>query len=278
MVPSGLPTDMPPRTQSNSGFTIPEMLAVVAIITIILAILMPNLGRGRDVARKAICASNLHQQGMAMINYTVNTNYYPGHAAASQSGKVMGVWPTRMRVYGGDINMFNCPSAPLGFQWKMVTGSPGGVFATESDARRWDYKVGERLLIVGGGEGMPFTYGYNDWGAYNVLANPQRGLGADLNFSYNTGELRKTLVVAPSAMIAMADNVNDGNWDFNIDPTNPSEGVGKLHFDGANAAFADAHVEWELQSKWMNVNTGNAEGQEMNRKWNNHNKFTADQN
>lgn len=265
------------RLHHPRGFTVPELLAVVAVIMIILSILMPSLGKGRDAARKSICASNLHQQGLAMINYTVNTNYYPGHAAAI-NGHVSGVWPTRMRVYGNDINMFNCPSAPAGFAWRSVIGTPGGVYAQQDAVNKWGYKLGERLLVVGGGSGMPFTYGYNDWGAYNVLTNPQRGLGADLNFSYNTPELKKFLVVAPSNMIAIADNVNDGNWDYNIDPTNPSEGVGKLHFEGANTLFCDGHVEWELQSKWMNVNTATTAGQEMNRRWNNHNKHTADQN
>lgn len=259
------------------GFTVPELLAVVAVIMIVMSILLPSLGRGRDVARKAICASNLHQQGVAMINYTINTQHYPGHAAA-MNGHIAAVWPTRMRLYGDGVGMFNCPSAPTGFQWKIVTGAPGGVYAAQEQVAQWGYKLGERLLVVGGGSGMPFTYGYNDWGRWNTLKNPQRGLGGDLNFGYVVPELRKSLVAAASNMIAIADNVNDANWDFNLDPTNPSEGVGKLHFDGSNVLFADGHVEWELATKWMDVNTATTAGQEMSRRWNNHNKHTADQN
>jgi prepilin-type processing-associated H-X9-DG protein len=255
------------------------MLAVVAIIVIILSILLPNLGRSRDVARKVICQSNLHQQGVAMIAYGANTQHYPGHAIISQAGKLTAAWPTRMRVYGDDVGMFNCPSAPSAFQWKLVIGAPGGVNAMQEDMARIGYKLGERLLIINGGEGMPFTYGYNDWGSWNTLKNPQRGLGGDLWWGgFSVPELRKTLVAAPSNMIAIADNVNDGNWDFNIDPTNPSEGVGKLHFDGANVLFADGHTEWELTTKWMNVNTGTTDGQTMGARWNNHNKYTSDQN
>jgi prepilin-type N-terminal cleavage/methylation domain-containing protein/prepilin-type processing-associated H-X9-DG protein len=270
------------RVHSSRGFSVPEVLAVVAVITIIMSILMPNLGRGRDVARKVVCASNLHQQGLAMINYTVETRHYPGHAAASQHGKVMGVWPTRVRVFTRDIGVFNCPSAPAGFQWKEIFGAPGGVYATQDDVTRWNYKLGERLLIVGGGEGMPFTYGYNDWGSGNgagnvILTNPQRGLGGDLNFSFNQPELKKYKVVAPSDMIAISDNVNDGNWDYNIDPWNPTEGVGKLHFEGANTLFCDGHTEWELQSKWMNVQHSTQAGKDMAKRWNNHNKETGDQ-
>lgn len=258
------------------AFTVPELLAVVAIIMVVMSILLPTMGQGRDIARKAICASNLHQQGLAMINYTINTQHYPGHAAR-MNGHIAAVWPTRIRLYGDGVGMFNCPSAPPGFQWRVVTGAPGGVYATKEQVSKWGYLLGERLLVVGGGSGMPFTYGYNDWGRWNILKRPQRGLGGDLNFGYVVPELRKSLVAGPSNMIAIADNISDGNWDFNIDPTNSSEGVGKLHFNGGNVLLADAHVEWDLTSKWMDVNLGTTTGQEMSRRWNNHNKHTADQ-
>jgi prepilin-type N-terminal cleavage/methylation domain-containing protein len=60
------------------GFTVPEMLAVVAIITIILSILLPSLGRARKIAFIAVCASNQHQIGVAQQNYLVDSrNVFP---------------------------------------------------------------------------------------------------------------------------------------------------------------------------------------------------------
>jgi prepilin-type N-terminal cleavage/methylation domain-containing protein len=53
------------------GFTVPEMLAVVAIIVIILSILLPNLNRARAHARLAICLSNQHQLSIAWRGYAV---------------------------------------------------------------------------------------------------------------------------------------------------------------------------------------------------------------
>lgn len=50
------------------GFTIPEVLAVVAIIVILLSILTPTLGQGREAAWRAHCASNQHQVHIAMKN------------------------------------------------------------------------------------------------------------------------------------------------------------------------------------------------------------------
>ena len=79
-------------------------------------------------------------------------------------------------------------------------------------------------------------------------------------------------------MIAIGGNTNDGNWDFNIDPTGSTEYPGKLHFGGCNMVFADGHTEFELQSFWTDVNLSTPEGKAMSSRWNNHNKPDANQN
>jgi prepilin-type N-terminal cleavage/methylation domain-containing protein len=40
------------------AFTLPEMLAVIALIVIILAMLLPSLRQGRRVAQDAICVES----------------------------------------------------------------------------------------------------------------------------------------------------------------------------------------------------------------------------
>ena len=266
-----------PRLRQH-GFSIPELLAVVAILLIILAMLLPALGRSRDAVHQTICSSNLHQQGLALVNYVTDTMHYPGHAARSQAGHIVAVWPVRLREYADDIDVFNCPAEPPGFHWRHDTGAPGGVYATQDDADQWGYRVGERLLIVGGASGLPFCYGYNDWGRWNILRSPQRGLGADLNFGVLVPHLKKSQVRSASAMIAIGDNTSDGSWDYNMDPTQSWEYPGKIHYNGCNMVFADAHVEWDLQKNWTNVDLNTEAGKSMSARWNNHNEPTADQN
>ncbi len=96
-----------------AAFTVPEVLAVVAIIVIVISLLLPGLGKSREVVRKTICASNLHQQGISMIAYTVNTKFYPATHAVSQ-GAVIAIWPTRLRGVDSQRDVFYCPSAPAG--------------------------------------------------------------------------------------------------------------------------------------------------------------------
>ncbi|WP_166820968.1 DUF1559 family PulG-like putative transporter [Thalassoroseus pseudoceratinae] len=51
------------------GFTILELLVVLAVIGILLALLIPAVQSAREAARKTSCASNLRQQGIALHNY-----------------------------------------------------------------------------------------------------------------------------------------------------------------------------------------------------------------
>ncbi len=53
----------------GQGFTLIEVLVVVAIIALLIAILLPSLQRARDQARSAVCLSSLHQMGLGLSAY-----------------------------------------------------------------------------------------------------------------------------------------------------------------------------------------------------------------
>ena len=52
-------------TRVRDGFTLTELLVVMVVIAMLVAILLPALGRAQESARRTICRSNLRQIGMA---------------------------------------------------------------------------------------------------------------------------------------------------------------------------------------------------------------------
>jgi prepilin-type N-terminal cleavage/methylation domain-containing protein/prepilin-type processing-associated H-X9-DG protein len=58
------------RSRLTGAFTLIELLVVIVIVGILMAILVPALQAGRAVSRKAHCASNLRQLGIAAHVYS----------------------------------------------------------------------------------------------------------------------------------------------------------------------------------------------------------------
>ncbi|MBN2312932.1 MAG: prepilin-type N-terminal cleavage/methylation domain-containing protein [Sedimentisphaerales bacterium] len=51
------------------GFTLIELLVVIAIIALLIAIMIPVLGRARELAQRTVCLSNLKQLTLAWLAY-----------------------------------------------------------------------------------------------------------------------------------------------------------------------------------------------------------------
>ncbi len=64
--------------RKRAGFTLVELLVVVAIIAMLVGLLVPATLRARESARRASCSNNQHQLGLAAMAYDTANGHLPG--------------------------------------------------------------------------------------------------------------------------------------------------------------------------------------------------------
>jgi prepilin-type N-terminal cleavage/methylation domain-containing protein len=84
----------PPR-----GFTLVELLVVVAIIAVLVAILLPSLSKARDRARRTSCGVNLRSLAQAELTYaSTNADTFTAAAAGNSPHDEDWVWWQTNRI------------------------------------------------------------------------------------------------------------------------------------------------------------------------------------
>jgi hypothetical protein len=73
---------LPPRDCSARGFTLVELLVVVAVLGTLAGLLLPAVQNAREAGRRAVCSSNLRQFGLAVQGYESKNKRLPSSRTA----------------------------------------------------------------------------------------------------------------------------------------------------------------------------------------------------
>lgn len=242
-----------------------ELLAVIAVIGILCALLLPPLLRAKSSAKSRQCQSNLRQMGVALNVFVTDHKAYPLAANAKffegkhtdhKSG-----WIEALNGYllnqplfetngtaRAQHGVFDCPGQPLG----QPANWP----------KEWDYS----------------DYGYNGNGLGG--GNAALGLGGKGTVPYDE-PTPESEVRAPADMMALGDGfrgssvmIVDGSGSFERGKDvilGPDRGgtqrARKRHSGKANVVFCDGHIEGVALDRLFTDS-----GDEALRRWNKDNQ------
>lgn len=98
----------------RTGFTLVELLVVIAVIGILIGLLLPALGGARQASKATKCLASMRSFGAAVILYA---NDYKDHVPLSSHtrGSIVdpGVWLQTLEEYGVPKSNRHCPSDPF---------------------------------------------------------------------------------------------------------------------------------------------------------------------
>jgi prepilin-type N-terminal cleavage/methylation domain-containing protein len=129
--------------RSRSAFTIVELLVVISIVALLVAMLLPALGKAKYAAKLVRCAAQQKQIGIGLTSYAGdNRSYWPARVGqtdpATNAPNIIArrnganVWDDRLiiRPYFSTLNLYNCPMLPLAFDLQNDPFSSGAYIMT----------------------------------------------------------------------------------------------------------------------------------------------------
>ena len=228
------------RATPRRGFTLIELLVVIAIIAILAAILFPVFQKVRENARRASCQSNLKQLGLAMTQYTQDSDeVFP--AGLGSNHNWCGGWAHSLVPYIKSVGVFRCPDDSYTYNGMPPANTTGWVYSEVS------YSINDSLISDGnGGGGKTASLAIVSAPASTVMLFEAFGATTDLSGRYNDPDFSSGGTMdttfwggTPAQFGGYATGTPVGQT------ITLFAGTGKgVHTDGANYLACDGHVKW----------------------------------
>lgn len=214
--------------RQKSGFTLIELLTVIAIIGILAAILIPVVGRVRESARTASCASNVRQLGMAALMWENDHGHlpygiFPGEFPAS------GPWWYRFKPY------LDTPDDRKKESFSPVMECPSKTMPTPDIPVAVTYSANPHVMVDGLNSGASPVRSEAVWRATEVI------LFADSTQLANGESNTRMTSYVGTSYPALADVPIPVGEDS--DGRTSRTAIRYRHNESANAVFVDGHVE-----------------------------------
>jgi prepilin-type N-terminal cleavage/methylation domain-containing protein len=203
------PRPYPPRRRP--GFTLIELLVVVAIIAVLIAILLPSLGRAKQNARRVQCAAVLRSWGQGVQLYSQqNDNWIQGKDGSIGWAISGGPYSSQFGNKSQGDKMRTCPGDPA-----IVPGQVSYLFTRFNPKGATMWKMDS---IKGPGSKMLMCDAYNN-AQNNFVSEIQRPGNSSL----------------PTMLIALGGTGAQFNAKTDIENRHGP--------NGGNVSFYDYHVE-----------------------------------
>ena len=225
------------RQKQASAFTLVELLVVVGIIAILIAILMPALGRARDQARGVQCSSNLRTLMTGALMFAQD---HKGHLFGNWSDAMNPDEEKRDFLAGNTMNWEMAPQA--GTLWRYIKSEQ-------------IYRCPSRDQEGGRGIGGAYTNGHFDYSACLMLTGARvSNVKLESTYVYTTApiggdigahnartrgslELRPTPIFVEETAYRINQHNIEGGWS-NVDEHSDH------HRGGSYYAAIDGSVHW----------------------------------